>query len=173
MVAVRGLLPRADAVRFLEEVQLRLEAEPGCFVWNGWQSAIAMLGLSEAAARVKDAFDRGMIDPSWLSYADFEDDLDYALAHPEAPHRNWSDEYSPFDDTIGQLSKWYGFSDQYFEDLRRYERFEQRRDRRPRLVVSRTAPLINPARSVGRNDACPCGSNLKYKRCCLNAARAS
>lgn len=21
---------------------------------------------------------------------------------------------------------------------------------------------------IGRNDLCPCGSNLKYKRCCLN-----
>ena len=95
MVAVRGLLPRADAVRFLEEVQLRLEAEPGCFVWNGWQGAIAMLGLSEAAARVKDAFDRGMIDPSWLAYTDFEDDLDYALAHPEAPHGTGSENTVP------------------------------------------------------------------------------
>ncbi|WP_369523736.1 SEC-C metal-binding domain-containing protein [Novacetimonas hansenii] len=24
-----------------------------------------------------------------------------------------------------------------------------------------------PARKVGRNDPCPCGSGLKYKKCCL------
>lgn len=24
-------------------------------------------------------------------------------------------------------------------------------------------------RHVGRNDKCPCGSNLKYKKCCLKA----
>jgi len=25
-----------------------------------------------------------------------------------------------------------------------------------------------PARKVGRNDPCPCGSGKKYKKCCLN-----
>ena len=28
-------------------------------------------------------------------------------------------------------------------------------------------------RKVGRNDPCPCGSGLKYKRCCLNKDRES
>ena len=26
----------------------------------------------------------------------------------------------------------------------------------------------NRAKKVGRNDPCPCGSGLKYKKCCLN-----
>lgn len=30
-----------------------------------------------------------------------------------------------------------------------------------RKVIKRTKP-------PGRNDACPCGSKLKYKKCCLN-----
>lgn len=25
-----------------------------------------------------------------------------------------------------------------------------------------------PAKTIGRNDPCPCGSNKKYKKCCLN-----
>ena len=29
------------------------------------------------------------------------------------------------------------------------------------------APTLNTQRKVGRNDACPCGSGRKYKRCCL------
>jgi len=172
MVAVRGLLPRLEAARFLDEAAARLEGESGCFVWSGWQSAVAMLGLADLAPRVKDAFERGVIDRSWLAYGDFEEDLAYALAHPDAPHKNWDSEYSPFADTIGELSKWYGFSEQYFADRRRYER-QELRARRPRLIVHPAAPLINPARAVGRNDPCPCGSGLKDKRCCLNAARAS
>ena len=28
-------------------------------------------------------------------------------------------------------------------------------------------PIVAPAAKVGRNDPCPCGSGLKYKRCCL------
>ena len=28
-------------------------------------------------------------------------------------------------------------------------------------------PIVNEHRDVGRNDPCPCGSGLKYKKCCL------
>lgn len=31
------------------------------------------------------------------------------------------------------------------------------------------APSVPPAPKVGRNDPCPCGSGLKYKRCCGKA----
>ena len=29
------------------------------------------------------------------------------------------------------------------------------------------SPIRNPGSRIGRNDPCPCGSGLKYKRCCL------
>ena len=29
-------------------------------------------------------------------------------------------------------------------------------------------PVVNPGARIGRNDPCPCGSGLKYKRCCMN-----
>lgn len=34
-------------------------------------------------------------------------------------------------------------------------------------VQTSTAPLKNPNKKVGRNDPCPCGSGLKYKKCGL------
>jgi uncharacterized protein len=43
----------------------------------------------------------------------------------------------------------------------------ERRTSRP-AVVSR-APLRREAPKVGRNDACPCGSGRKYKKCCGQA----
>lgn len=172
MLAVRGAMRRGKATRFLDEAQTKLEAEPGCFVWNGWQSAIAMLGLAEMAPRVKDVFEREVIDRTWMTYRHFEEDLDYALANPASPHPNWETEYALFDDTVAELSRWYGFSDQYFADRRRFDRHAARQEQPARLVTSRKAPLVNPARSVGRNDPCPCGSGLKYKRCCLSAPRA-
>jgi transposase-like protein len=38
------------------------------------------------------------------------------------------------------------------------------------LVVHNSAqqPIRRESPKVGRNETCPCGSNLKYKRCCLN-----
>lgn len=32
-------------------------------------------------------------------------------------------------------------------------------------LLNRPAPLRNPVK-VGRHDTCPCGSGLKYKKCC-------
>ena len=31
-------------------------------------------------------------------------------------------------------------------------------------------PVRNPWKDVGRNDPCPCGSGLKFKKCCLGKA---
>ena len=35
---------------------------------------------------------------------------------------------------------------------------------------SRPAPFVRSTPKVGRNEPCPCGSNLKFKRCCLGKA---
>jgi hypothetical protein len=45
-----------------------------------------------------------------------------------------------------------------------------------RRFASRAAPAPQPNALVGRvsrNDACPCGSGKKYKRCCLDASRGA
>jgi hypothetical protein len=31
----------------------------------------------------------------------------------------------------------------------------------------KTKPFVAPAEKIGRNDPCPCGSGLKYKKCCM------
>lgn len=33
---------------------------------------------------------------------------------------------------------------------------------RPRLPISSSRPM----RRIGRNERCPCGSGIKFKRCC-------
>jgi uncharacterized protein YecA (UPF0149 family) len=71
------------------------------------------------------------------------------------------DEYELFGDTIEELSTWYCFSEKY-----RQER-ERARDAPPLPLFPPTAPARNPLRGIGRNDPCPCGSDKKYKKCCL------
>jgi hypothetical protein len=31
-------------------------------------------------------------------------------------------------------------------------------------------PVTRPGSKIGRNDPCPCGSGLKYKKCCMTSA---
>jgi hypothetical protein len=39
-----------------------------------------------------------------------------------------------------------------------------------RGVEPKRPPVARSARRIGRNEACPCGSGKKYKRCCLASA---
>jgi len=156
MVTQRGELPRTEATRFLRACYSEIKPQENCFVWHGWQSAIAMLGLVELKPLVDQAFRLGYISQSWLSFEDFEDDLQSAR-FPE-------DEFSLFGDTIEELSGWYCFSPEY-------EKWKQRGtgdwDADDWKAQSPGIPAVNPFRDVGRNDPCPCGSGKKFKKCCL------
>src|SRR6202047_1350277 len=68
MVTVRGELDRAVAGRFLRDAFIDLQQQAECYVWVGWESAIAMLGMSDLKVLVKKAFDRGFIDGHTLGF---------------------------------------------------------------------------------------------------------
>jgi hypothetical protein len=75
MVTVRGELDRAVAGRFLRDAFMEMLPQAECYVWVGWQSTIAMLGMSDLKLLVKKAFDRGFIDSHVLGFEHFEEDL--------------------------------------------------------------------------------------------------
>jgi hypothetical protein len=161
MLVVQGRLERAEVVSFLRDCWINLQPRDGCFVWHGWQSTIAMLGLAELKDIVKEAFDRETVHPSWLRYQDFESDLECAIENPTEPWPRKDSEFSLFGDTIEELSSWYGFSEKAERER------EEARNAPPLPLFPPTEPVRNPMRGVGRNDPCPCGSGKKYKKCCL------
>jgi hypothetical protein len=164
MVTLRGELDRAMASRILRDAFMEMQPQSQNFVWFGWQSAIAMLGLSDLKTLVKKAFDRGFIDSYTLGLEDFEKDLRWGIERLGEPWRSDVHEYTLFGDTIDELSGWYCFSERYSEDQERGRR-QGKTDR----VDSQS--LENPFKSIGRNDPCPCGSGKKFKRCCLATVR--
>ncbi len=165
MLVLRGELDRDVVGRFLRDAYVELQPQAECYVWQGWQSAIAMLGLTELKVLVKRAFDRGFIDRQWLSFEHFQHDVERAARHPEMARDPQGDEFTLFGDTAEELSRWYGFSDESRADR---ERLLQEIDAK----VVTTEPHHNPFRGVGRNDPCPCGSGKKFKRCCLGLTAA-
>jgi len=160
VVTMRGELDRAVASRFLRDAFSALQPQRQNFVWVGWQSAIAMLGMSDLKLLVKKAFDRGFIDRHVLGFDHFEQDLRRGIEHPGKTRRPDDHEYTLFGDTIDELSGWYCFTEQYNEDQ---ERWRQQADTNSIL----SQPYENPFKGVGRNDPCPCGSGKKFKKCCL------
>src|SRR5438132_5780224 len=85
MVTLRGDLDRAAAGRFLRDAFIEMRPQAACYVWVGWQSAIAMLGISDLKILVKKACDRGFIDSHVLGFDHFEQDLRRGIEHPGEP----------------------------------------------------------------------------------------
>jgi hypothetical protein len=165
MVTVRGELDRAVAGRFLRDAFMELQPQRQNYVWVGWQSAIAMLGMSDLNILVKKAFDRGFIDSHVLGFEHFEEDLRRGIERPGEPRRPDDHDDTLFGDTVEELSGWYCFSEQYREDQERWRR-------RAEADSARSQRLENLFKGVGRNNPCPCGSGQKFKKCCLGAVRA-
>jgi hypothetical protein len=164
MVTVRGELDRAATGRFLRDAFMELQPQRQNYVWVGWQSAIAMLGMTDLKFLVRKAFDRGFIDSHVLGFDHFEEDLRRGIHHPGEPRLPDDRDSTLFGDTVEELAGWYCFTEQYREDQERWQR-------RAEADLARSQGVQNPFKGVGRNDPCPCGSGKKFKKCCLAAMR--
>jgi hypothetical protein len=119
MLVAQGRLGRTVASAFFKDCFKNLRPQANCFVWAGWQNAIAMLGLEELAPLVKEAFRREYIEPTHCDYDWFLDDLQRSM---EAPADYWwegDEDHQLFGDTIEEFSKWHGFTEAYRQDLDR------------------------------------------------------
>lgn len=154
-----GDIPTEEARQYLAACPERLEPRGESYVWVSWAQAVAVLGLADLAPRVREVVEAGRLPEFTLDYAEFERLLRESLDTTDREAFLESERMAPFTDTIGTLSRWHGFSEQYHRSRRRAE------------IAERAADTVkNAYRHVGRNDPCPCGSGKKFKRCCLNAA---
>jgi hypothetical protein len=163
MLTRRGELPRPAAAEFLRDCYSQLEPRNDCYVWQGWLDAVAWLGLTELKPLVQQVFLRGSIDPTWLSFEDFERDLQHAVERPEAEPLHPDGNLSLFGDTIEEMSDW--------DCFRPKARGNDKSEWAP--LTSLGMPHREPLRNIGRNDPCPCGSGKKFKKCCLKAVSGS
>ncbi|MGD0866027.1 MAG: DUF1186 domain-containing protein [Rhizomicrobium sp.] len=171
MAVARDELARDEVTRFLRAGFAEIEPQGACFVWDGWQGAVAMLGLSDFAPLVKQIFEREWIDPRWKEFGEFEEDLAYVLANSgQFPSNGPDDEYELMGDVIDQFSTWGPVDDEdrAFEALTDESDLDDE-EWQPRRPWERDPPASNPFRHVGRNDPCPCGSGKKFKKCCLES----
>ncbi|WP_343716840.1 DUF1186 domain-containing protein [Inquilinus sp.] len=149
-------------------------------VWIGWTTAVSSLGYEDLAPTAERLINDFLEPVAMMDVDDFRDDLRRTLDDPDRMAGFIAGRLMPFMDTVGTLSTWYSFSEEYrvrhargeldeeFDDLD-----EELDDLDDPLVprgwpsIAYGEPAINPARDVGRNDPCPCGSGKKYKKCCL------
>jgi Protein of unknown function (DUF1186)/SEC-C motif len=160
MLTRRGDLPRDATAAFLRDCYTQLEPQKDCYVWRGWTDAVAWLGLTELKPLVQQAFLRGAIDPAWLTFREFEEDLQYTVEHPDAEPLHTDGKLTLFGETVAEMSGWACFKPKaQSDDMPDWG-----------LRASLAIPHRDPLRKVGRNDPCPCGSGKKFKKCCLTSA---
>jgi len=115
--------------------------------------------------QIDEAFARDMVDP-WLIDKTY---VEQSIAQGDAWVGRELDRCAPtgIPDTIAELEAWAAF---------RQERptWEPRQPARPGTPAPASTPAMPPpppepirgSSKVGRNAPCPCGSGLKYKKCC-------
>ena len=106
LIALEGKLDRAVAADFARRAFVEMGREAvDLLVWSGWEKLISRLALTDLAPLVRKAHEAELLVES--TYEEFQRDLEYAIAHPDAPCRP-GDELHAFGGVQKELSPWVG-----------------------------------------------------------------
>jgi hypothetical protein len=103
LLALEGKLDRSVAADFARQAFGKLSRdEEESLIWSGWEKLISRLALTDLAPLVRKAHDADLLVES--TYEEFQGDLEYAIAHPNAPCRP-GDELQAFAG-VQELESW-------------------------------------------------------------------
>lgn len=158
----RGTLARLDR-RLLaglareERFQMvRVPVTPA--TWSTWRRYCYIAGISMGRAIA------ALIDHE-LSSVLGEPDGGSGLAFDEQSQRRLADREAALTKREGQLAEVEDSVRRQSEHLRDREREVEARERRLEVAEKLTGQQSGTRAKAGRNERCPCGSGLKYKRC--------
>jgi hypothetical protein len=126
----------------------------------GWMEVVADLGLEDMTEEMRAVFDDGLIPEDYCDFSHFITELESTIEAGGLPtnprYRN-----PVITDAIGELSRWYSYSDEYFAKQKKRKVGNDGR------LAPWSDTFMHETAPVGRNDPCPCGSGKKFKKCCL------
>lgn len=164
-LAGAGAFTDGEMRAYLLHLLAEMRPQADCFIWSAWALSAANLGYQDYAGKVDELIRRDFIPYRAMDMDDFNRQLRRTLDDPARMAGFEFDRIGPFEDSIGTLSSWYGFSEQArIDEAKRAARAEANT-----LWPIANEPYVDALRHVGRNDPCPCGSGKKYKKCCLAA----
>ena len=111
-------------------------------------SSLADLAEPELRADIDNAYDKELVDLSFLTQNDVDD------IYNNPPHKG-DQLYSMIDDSYQSLKDWAWF-------------IEPPKSKPSLLFGDPVETVFREDPKTGRNDPCPCGSGKKYKKCCLH-----
>lgn len=170
-----GRIDRGRMIAFLERFHDQPLVKSYDAAWDGWQDAIALLGLRTLVPRVERAWRRDHVPEILTDKEFFAEMLARAEVSPRDGTRFDEEGLGYFEDIVEALS-WTASEEDFdaypdAEDDALDDKTPLDIDAEEEATNARTGdthvPATNPLRNVGRNDPCPCGSGKKAKRCCL------
>lgn len=145
---------------FRELFEGKLERTPS-HVWDSLCSLSADLGFESLWPHIQQAFGDKLCDP----FFDTLDDMENRITSGGEWHRQES--YRPIDDTIAEMQDWACFDTKSATNERSHPMDDLLYSLySPEQSSSRATTPASPSVGVGRNEPCPCGSGLKFKKCC-------
>lgn len=127
--------------------------------WSALVSACCDLAFGELQPQIGAAFEKGYLDPFFMSKKDVADD--FAMNPEKLLARSRGNKaLCKVDDAMADLKWWSSLREREEPKVKVPEAWE---------VGRAVAPGEGP--KVGRNDPCPCGSGKKWKKCCGSPSR--
>jgi len=129
------------------------------FIWDELANEAVDLHAVELADDIREKFEAGFLDPSYMTPSDAN--MELALPLEEAMARAKDHCRGLIDDAVSILDDWLHPDVEFTRHPVLEELLESSEEYyRDGRVLKRVEP------KVGRNDPCPCGSGKKYKKCC-------
>lgn len=159
-----GQMPRAQVVAYLKSLFDGRLPRDESYAWCALADAVVNLPAPELVEDVRRAFNLDLFDPCYLTLEIFEEDLlEYNLAD--------SDKYCVITDAIGEMEWWAAFHPEDSEPVG-FQDTEAPLPEPPYAYspagehnYDLSKPFVREPK-IGRNEPCPCGSGMKYKKCC-------
>jgi hypothetical protein len=158
-----GQMARDEASRYfrsLLEGGLKREHSQA---WNELACVIGDLPAPELLDLLRQAYDDNLVDPGYADFKGVSRD-----AEEESGRALFQKQYGLVQDAVTEMEWWAAFRpdkhDEKAEDDDFWRLYE------PLPDVPAPVPIVRQQAKIGRNDPCPCGSGLKYKKCCLDKA---
>ena len=159
---VEGQLDRDAIIEYLGELFLvKVERKPN-YLWSAMVSAACDLYPEELVKEIRQAYDRGLVDPGNVGYSEVEAILKAGKA--KALEDTLKYQKGMIGNVIEEMGWWACFRKCDEEDSVDTDPFVVDDD----FFLPTVKTVVRSGPKIGRNDPCPCGSGKKYKKCCLD-----
>ena len=160
-----GQLDRDAIVDYLEELfLLKVERKPN-YLWSAMVNAACDLFPGELENEIRQAYDRGLVDPNDVSFPEVEEIL--KMGKESALEDTLKYQKGLIGNVIDEIGWWACFRKSEEEDSPDMDLFGYEDD----YYLPAVKTVVRQGPKIGRNDPCPCGSGKKFKKCCLDRDR--